>query len=189
MKLFSIINRKDCTFKYTHIHNWSLKPFTFSNLLYSYFIALKKALSQPIYLSLCNVRTSWRQSVLQNWNLEMVLNYTRKSTYNPSVRIIDLVSRTIYVVCVNFILKWRDLQSTLNDRFFEKLFMAILFTLGVYVRNLLIGNRRRNTFCILFWCLAWDSNPGFSSNKPTHQLDQGDSMFQIKKKEIWENLQ
>ena len=32
-----------------------------------------------------------------------------------------------YVVCVNFIHKWRDLQlkSTPNDRFFENLFMAI----------------------------------------------------------------
>ena len=30
--------------------------------------------------------------------------------YNPSVRIIDLVSQTTYVVCVNFIHKWRDLQ-------------------------------------------------------------------------------
>ena len=30
------------------------------------------------------------------------------------------------------------------------------------------GNRRRNTFRILLWCLAWGSNPGFSSNKPTH---------------------
>ena len=30
--------------------------------------------------------------------------------YNPSVRIIDIVSHTPYVVCVNFIHKWRDLQ-------------------------------------------------------------------------------
>ena len=29
--------------------------------------------------------------------------------YNPSVRIIDLVFHTTYVVCVNFINKWRDL--------------------------------------------------------------------------------
>ena len=37
------------------------------------------------------------------------------------------------------------------------------------------GNRRSNTFRILFWCLAWDSNTGFSSNKPTHYLlDHGD---------------
>ena len=37
-----------------------------------------------------------------------------------------------------------------NDRFFEKLFMVILFTLRISARNLLKGNRRRNTFCILF---------------------------------------
>ena len=30
--------------------------------------------------------------------------------YYPSVRIIDLVSHTSDVVCVNFIHKWRDLQ-------------------------------------------------------------------------------
>ena len=68
-----------------------------------------------------------------------------------------------------------SLKSTPNDRFFEKLFMAILFTLRVLARNLLKGNRRKNTFRISFWCLAWDSNPGFSSNKPTHYLlDHGD---------------
>ena len=68
-----------------------------------------------------------------------------------------------------------NLKSTPNDRFFEKLFMAIWFTLRVFARNPLRGNRRRNTFCILFCCLAWDSNPGFSSNKPTHYLlDHGD---------------
>ena len=41
--------------------------------------------------------------------------------YNPSVRIIDLVSHITYVVCVNFIHKWRgtySLTSTPNDRFF-----------------------------------------------------------------------
>ena len=49
--------------------------------------------------------------------------------YNPSVRIIDLDSDTIYVVCVHFIHKWRDLQfKVYSERqiFFEKLFMAIL---------------------------------------------------------------
>ena len=30
--------------------------------------------------------------------------------YNPSGRIIDLISHTIYIVCVNIIHKWRDLQ-------------------------------------------------------------------------------
>ena len=39
--------------------------------------------------------------------------------------------------------------------------MAISFTHRVFARNLLRGNYRRNTFCILFWYLAWSSNPGF----------------------------
>ena len=90
------------------------------------------------------------------------------------IRIIDLVSHTTYVVCTHFIHKLRDLQSksTPNDRFFEKIFMALSLTLRVrvFARNLLRGNRQRNAFRILFWCLALDSNPGFSSNKPTHDL-------------------
>ena len=35
--------------------------------------------------------------------------------YNPSVRIIDLVSHTTSVVCVNFIHKWRDLQFKVDS--------------------------------------------------------------------------
>ena len=64
----------------------------------------------------------------------------------------DLVSHTTYVVCVNFIHKWRDLQFNVDSKrqIFEKLFMAILFTLRVFARNLLRGNRRSNIFRILF---------------------------------------
>ena len=71
--------------------------------------------------------------------------------YNPSVRIIDLVFHTTYVVCVNFISGGTfSLKSTPNDKFFGKLFMAILVTLRVFARNLMKGNHRRNTFRILF---------------------------------------
>ena len=43
--------------------------------------------------------------------------------YKPSVRIIDLVAHSTYVVCVNFLFihKWRgtySLKSTSDDRFF-----------------------------------------------------------------------
>ena len=72
--------------------------------------------------------------------------------YNPLVRIIDLVSHFIYVVCVNSIHAWRySLKSTVNDRFFEKLFMAIFW---FFSRNLPGKNRLSNLFCILFWWLA-----------------------------------
>ena len=43
-----------------------------------------------------------------------------------------------------------SLKSTPNDRFSEKLFMTILFTLRVFARNLLRGSRRRNIFHISF---------------------------------------
>ena len=35
--------------------------------------------------------------------------------YNPSVRIIDLVSKTTNVVCINFIHKWWDLQFKVDS--------------------------------------------------------------------------
>ena len=36
--------------------------------------------------------------------------------YNPLVRIIDLVSHITYVMCVNFIHKWRDLQFKVDSK-------------------------------------------------------------------------
>ena len=35
--------------------------------------------------------------------------------YNPSIRIIDLVSHAIYVVCVNRINEWRDLEFKVDS--------------------------------------------------------------------------
>ena len=33
----------------------------------------------------------------------------------------------------------------------------------------------QTNFCFLFWCLAWGTTPGFTTNKPTHYLlDHGD---------------
>ena len=52
------------------------------------------------------------------------------------------------------------LKSTPNLRFFLRNFAwQTLFTLRVFAENLLRENRRRTTFRISFWCLAWDSNP------------------------------
>ena len=45
----------------------------------------------------------------RNVNKEYIHTYIIGS-YNPSVRIINLVSHITYVECVNFIHKWRDLQ-------------------------------------------------------------------------------
>ena len=48
----------------------------------------------------------------------------------------DLVSHTTYVVCVNIIHKWRDPQFEVASEQ-QKLFMAILFILRGFARNLL----------------------------------------------------
>ena len=68
--------------------------------------------------------------------------------YNHSVRIMNLVSNTTYAVCVNF--ETYSLKSTPNDRFFEKLFMAILFTVRVFATNLLRGNPEEQVFVFCF---------------------------------------
>ena len=88
--------------------------------------------------------------------------------YSPSVRIINLFSHITYVVCVGYVSeRTYSLKATPNDRFFDKLFLAIIFTLRIFGRNLLKGSCRRNTFRVLFWCLALVLNHGFTSNKPT----------------------
>ena len=104
--------------------------------------------------------------------------------YNSSVGIIDLISHTTYVVCVNFIHKWRDVQFKVDC---ERQIFWETFHDRVFARNLLRGNRRGNTFRISFWCLAWNSNPGFSSNKPTHgdsKSPQVNTIYFIRKMKI-----
>ena len=66
-----------------------------------------------------------------------------------------------------------NLKST---SFFEKLFVAILFTLRVFVRNLLRLSHRRNVFFIPLVLMSdLDLNLGLTSNKPIHyQLDCSD---------------
>ena len=66
-----------------------------------------------------------------------------------------LASQTTHLVCVNFIHKWRNLQSTPNDRFLRNFFMAGLFILRVFGRNLLRRNCRRNFFSFIFCFDVW----------------------------------
>ena len=64
-----------------------------------------------------------------------------------------LACHTIYVVFVNFIHVWRNIQFKVDSKReveVEKFFMAILFTPRAFARNLLRGNRRKNIFHILF---------------------------------------
>ena len=55
---------------------------------------------------------------IHNWSLQ------------PSVRNIDLVSHTAYVVCVNFVHKWRDLQFKVDS---ERQIFWETFSLQVFI--------------------------------------------------------
>ena len=122
------------------------------------------------------IKSCWRY---QNPHFKSVSRIGKKRWHKCIISegVIDLTSHTTYVVCVYFIHEWRDLQFQIDSErqiFLRNFSWQFVFTLRVFARNLLRGHRRRNTFRILFWCLAWGSNPGFTSNKPTHfLLDHG----------------
>ena len=77
--------------------------------------------------------------------------------YYPSVRIIDPVSHTTYVVCVNFIHKWRNLQFKVDSgRFVEKLFMAIV----IYSQSFRQKSAERKSQKKYFLYFVFDVWPG-----------------------------
>ena len=59
-----------------------------------------------------------------------------------------LASQTTHVVCVNLISEWQHLQFKVVSDFLRNFCKAGLFTLRIFAKNLLRGNRRRN---ILFF--------------------------------------
>ena len=70
-------------------------------------------------------------------------------------------------MCVNFIPEWRDLQFNVDSegQIFEQLYMAILFTLRVFARNLLKDSPQKNIFVLMS---DLDFEPW-----PYYQLDYG----------------
>ena len=74
--------------------------------------------------------------------------YIHNRSLQPFSQDYNLVNHTTYVVCVNFIHEWWNLQFKVDSerQIFGKLSMAILFTLRDFARHLLRGSRRRNIF-------------------------------------------
>ena len=113
-----------------------------------------------VRLSALSIHESLIHTYIHNWSLQ------------PFSQDYSLASHT-HVACVNFYVigGTYSLTSALNDGFLRNFFMTGLCPLRVFARNLLRGNCRRNTFFhISFWCLIWDMNPGFTSNKLTRYL-------------------
>ena len=96
----------------------------------------------------------------------------------------ELSSHTTYDVFVNYIHEWQ--RTYCKQQIFEKLFMAILLTSGVFVRNLLreevveevffyirflrdgwhevqiVASSNKLTHCLLDTGLVWENNTGLS---------------------------
>ena len=83
---------------------------------------------------------------------------------------LDLVSHTAYIVCI-------DIESTSNDRLLRNFLTATVFHSQSFYFFYFFLIAEEKFFFIFFWCLACGSNPGFTSNKPTHYL-LGYSSFQ-----------
>ena len=82
-------------------------------------------------------------------------------------------------MCVNSIGEWLDLQFNLDFEWqiLEKLFHGRF----IYSQSFCQKSAENYIFFhISFWCLTWDTNPGFKSNKPTHYvLDYSDFSLSI----------
>ena len=78
--------------------------------------------------------------------------------FNLLVRIIDLVSDTILCVLILYISGGTySLNSTPNDRFFEKLFMAIFYLLSEFLPDICwekIAEEILFVFCFYVWPVA-----------------------------------
>ena len=124
-----------------------------------------------------NIAILWSRSGCMERKLSEHILWTYIHTYiidhyNPSDRIIDLVSYTTYVVCVNFIHKWRALQFKVDTE--RQIFWETFHGNFIYSQSVCQKSAEKIVEEILF-AFCFDVWPGagtlaFTSNKPTHYL-------------------
>ena len=69
-----------------------------------------------------------------------------------------------------------ELRWEIIDRFFENLFHGrFIYSKCFFQKSAEKKSPKKYFFHISFWCLTWQQNPDYSSNKPTHHpLENGD---------------
>ena len=82
--------------------------------------------------------------------------------YNPSVRIIDLVSHTTNVVCVNFIHKWRDLLFKVDSE--QQIFWETFHDNFIYSQSFCQKSAERKSPKKYFSYFVFDVWPGLCSS-------------------------
>ena len=128
------------------------------------------------FLKLKNIR-SWR--CFSSSKIRTQFSHTFCNIHNWPLHSFSqdygLASRITYVVCVNFICEWRDLQFN-GDRLFEKLFHGRFIYSKIFYRK----SAERKSPKKYFSYFIFDDWPGiltqaFASKKPTHHiLEHGD---------------
>ena len=117
----------------------------------------------------------WQNCAVSRWLqfITFIHTYLHNWSLQPFSQVYDQASHITYVVCVNFIYEWRNLQFKVDteQQIIEKLFNRnFLYS----QRNLLRESWARNILIFFFWCQSWDLKAGLTSNKPTHYiLDYG----------------
>ena len=99
-----------------------------------------------------------RFAVYENNVMEITLKFdTRCNYFLRSVRTTTQLLIPLKLCAFIFIREWRNLQFNVGSErpnFLEKLFHGrFIFTLRVFARNLLRGNRRRNSFFFSYFVL------------------------------------
>ena len=151
-------------FKYVYMSN------NFFTLIWAPFLV--KLFHKAENLVLCDkIKSKWQSKL---W---VLLNTYIVSHYKPSVRVIELVSHTTYVVFFLILyVKWRDLQFKVDSerQIFWETFHCNFYLLSEFLPVICWEEIVAEIFFV-FCFDVWGSNPGFSSNKPTHYpLDHGD---------------
>ena len=108
----------------------------------------------------------------------MLTKQTYNSTYihnwplQPFSCDYGLASHSNHVVCVNFIREWQDLQFNVDPE--RQIFVKLFHGRFIYSHSFCQISAERKVaedfFHISFWCLSWDTTPGFTFNKSTHYL-------------------
>ena len=134
----------------------------------TFFCAIWQKVSFVTYVSGPNLCPLQREVVVESWLI---------ATLQAGLLTLFLIPLMLCVLIL-YISRCQFKVDSKWQIFLRNFSLQFLFTLIVFARNLLRGNSRRNTFRISFWCLVWDANPGFSSNKPTYYLlDHGDFIY------------
>ena len=102
--------------------------------------------NKPTPLNPCFSSSKPTHYLLEHSDFNFILFTLHNWSLQPFSENNDPTSHSNHVVFVNFIHMGRNLQFKVysEEQMFEKLIMAVLFTLRVSARNLLRGSRRRN---------------------------------------------